>query len=573
MLVSRSVSDYSEGSDLQRGAALPANGARLRGRREGRGRRLPHFQVPEARAEGAERQGTLEIVEADGKVRLSSSSRNCPSITNAASRRPLEEAPRRIRRAAQGRRKSAAASPPTAGRAGAFARGRAYRADRYTVAHASSTHPRSAGRARRIGYTTIFSTTIDAHCPDQIGSIPRPAGPRARRHGARAPRARSRCSTATSPSSCSATIWTFPRAEARAARSHAPGSACLGARQPPEHRRAPRHGRGRRARALPGVRVPRRRNAEGTPRARPARSRSVRRASRVELGDALTTAHEAGVLHRDIKPENIILTRTGAKIADFGIARVPDSTLTRDGGLLGTPAYSAPEAFASAILPARHSVLDRRHAVRGHLRGAPSPVTTRSRWPAIETDEPPPIAEACGFDLHVDSVLLRGLSKHPRVRFDTCEEFGHALAEALALSSRTSMPTLPDSRHREPFMGKAGSRGARIALGGVSLARCWQYWDFSCLSALPRCTSRESRIIRYDAVQRSAQSRRSPSAISPSARRSANDAAARPAAPNCARRRRRRPGRSTRRGRERASARSGQRRRRRALSLVSTPRA
>src|SRR6478609_8342164 len=39
-----------------------------------------------------------------------------------------------------------------------------------------------------------------------------------------------------------------------------------------------------------------------------------------EVGDALTTAHLAGVLHRDIKPENIILTPTGAKVADFGIA-------------------------------------------------------------------------------------------------------------------------------------------------------------------------------------------------------------------------------------------------------------
>jgi serine/threonine-protein kinase len=66
-----------------------------------------------------------------------------------------------------------------------------------------------------------------------------------------------------------------------------------------------------------------------------------------EMGDALSTAHAAGVLHRDVKPENVILARAGSKIADFGIARVPDSTLTREGGLLGTPAYSAPEGIVS----------------------------------------------------------------------------------------------------------------------------------------------------------------------------------------------------------------------------------
>src|SRR5262249_32517670 len=44
-----------------------------------------------------------------------------------------------------------------------------------------------------------------------------------------------------------------------------------------------------------------------------------------ELGEALTLAHRAGVVHRDIKPENIILSVTGGKIADFGIARVPNS--------------------------------------------------------------------------------------------------------------------------------------------------------------------------------------------------------------------------------------------------------
>lgn len=190
-----------------------------------------------------------------------------------------------------------------------------------------------------------------------------------------------------------------------------------------------------------------------------------------ELGDALSTAHTAGVLHRDIKPENIILTRSGAKIADFGIARVPDSTLTRDGGLLGTPAYSAPEAIASA----QFSPLSDQFSLAATLYEA---ICLRRAFPGedavavatrIATEEPPPIAEVCGLDPHVDAVLLKALCKHPRARFATCEEFGRALAEALVLSSRLTMPTLPDSRHRKSAGQSPASRGIRIAVGGIAL--------------------------------------------------------------------------------------------------------
>jgi serine/threonine-protein kinase len=194
-----------------------------------------------------------------------------------------------------------------------------------------------------------------------------------------------------------------------------------------------------------------------------------------EIGDALATAHAAGVVHRDIKPENVILSPTGGKIADFGIARVPDSTLTRDGGLLGTPAYSAPEAIAEA----RFSPLSDQFSMAATLYEA---IAGRRAFPGddaiavasrISTDEPPPIAEVCGLDAHVDTVLSRGLSKNPGARFETAADFGRALAEALLLSPRTSMPTLPDSHHRARGGVDADSvgetRSTRIAVGGAAV--------------------------------------------------------------------------------------------------------
>ena len=62
-----------------------------------------------------------------------------------------------------------------------------------------------------------------------------------------------------------------------------------------------------------------------------------------QIGRAIDTAHAAGIIHRDIKPDNLLITPEGrAKLADFGVARVPDAALTREGQFLGTPCYAAP---------------------------------------------------------------------------------------------------------------------------------------------------------------------------------------------------------------------------------------
>ncbi len=189
-----------------------------------------------------------------------------------------------------------------------------------------------------------------------------------------------------------------------------------------------------------------------------------------EIGSALTTAHRAGVLHRDIKPDNIILTQTGAKIADFGIARVPDSTLTRDGGLLGTPAYSSPESIASGTfspLSDQFSMAATLYEAIAGVRAFPGQdaiaVATK-----IATEPVAPIASTRSLGVRVDEVLARGLAKTPERRFPSALEFGEALAESLDTNPRASLPTMPDQRHLEEAL-RGRSPRMRALLGGAAL--------------------------------------------------------------------------------------------------------
>jgi serine/threonine-protein kinase len=155
-----------------------------------------------------------------------------------------------------------------------------------------------------------------------------------------------------------------------------------------------------------------------------------------ELGSALTFAHAAGVIHRDIKPENILFSRTGSKIADFGIARIPHSNITHANAVLGTPAYTSPEALSKADFgPASDqfafaaTVYEAATGIRAF--GGEDPIVTAGK---VSSEPPPALEASLGTPAVVRSLgaaLLKGLAKEVNDRFASCVDLGEAVARAI----------------------------------------------------------------------------------------------------------------------------------------------
>ncbi|MFZ1866270.1 MAG: serine/threonine-protein kinase, partial [Polyangiales bacterium] len=155
-----------------------------------------------------------------------------------------------------------------------------------------------------------------------------------------------------------------------------------------------------------------------------------------QVSDALATAHAGGVIHRDLKPENLLITDNGQiKLADFGIARIPNADLTKEGQFLGTPCYAAPETLRRGEYSEASDLFSFGALVYEAACGKRAFPGTEAMVVAHQVMDAHPVAPSeanrdAGIPAKVDEVILRALRKNPADRWASPRTFVSALREA-----------------------------------------------------------------------------------------------------------------------------------------------
>jgi DNA-binding response OmpR family regulator len=153
-----------------------------------------------------------------------------------------------------------------------------------------------------------------------------------------------------------------------------------------------------------------------------------------QFADALSVAHQAGVIHRDVKPENALLDSEGVlKVMDFGIARIAAaSTRTQSGIIVGTPTYMAPEQLIDEAVDARADLYSLGVVLYECLTGLPPFEGTNmvaliakvlSTVPVPIASRAPEVSPALG------ALVMRLLAKAPDQRPASAAELVGLLAE------------------------------------------------------------------------------------------------------------------------------------------------
>jgi len=203
-----------------------------------------------------------------------------------------------------------------------------------------------------------------------------------------------------------------------------------------------------------------------------------------QIADALSCAHRQGIVHRDLKPGNIMLTKTGAKLLDFGLARAGAETapvqglttagtqarpLTQEGTILGTFQYMAPEQLEGLEADARtdffsfgallYEMATGRRAFEGRTR--------TSLIAAIVSGTPRPVSELVPLTPPaLEHVIRRCLAKDPEDRWQSAMDIASELRWISEAGSRAG-EAAPLLTRRKARLRAAWALHAVTALAAV----------------------------------------------------------------------------------------------------------
>ena len=216
----------------------------------------------------------------------------------------------------------------------------------------------------------------------------------------------------------------------------------------------------------------------------------------IEICDGLEKAHRGGVTHRDLKPGNVMLTKTGAKLMDFGLAKATtasappassltatlaapqaDQPLTARGTVVGTFQYMSPEQIEGKEADARSDIFALGGALYEMATGkrAFEGKTTASVIAAVLERDPPPISAVQPMSPPaLDRVVKTCLAKDPDERFQTVHDVKLQLKWIVEGGSQAGAPAPVAARRKN--RERAWVAAARKGECAVRISRF--YWGF-----------------------------------------------------------------------------------------------